>query len=134
MSLKFLTLIALFFFVGLTLADNDRDNNCNTQNVNLCTNANSECIGLATTDADRCECVTGYGECLLNIGCDPEDDGGGDGDDRGNAKNEFRNIGNFCITYSCGSPACSLASSGYSLVTNLGVVTLSVATALVTFA
>lgn len=134
MSLKLLSVIALILFIGSAFADNDRDNNCNTQNVNLCTNSNSECIGLATDDGARCQCVQGYAECLLTIGCDVDDDSGGDGNNRGNAKNEFQNIRNFCITYSCGgTAACNLASSASSLVANLGVVTLAVATALVTF-
>lgn len=139
---KVLALIGIFCLVGAFA-----QNSCSRSNVDACTTANSLCLSQSGQEGgnpvepapepvapppvepvkDRCTCTQIYGECLLNLGCDPADTEGGDDNDPGNATNEFRNVLTSCSTYGCGTggvcsifvPPVGAPSSATTLVTGI---------------
>lgn len=101
MSPKFIVIFGLFLVLGSAYAQ------CNRGNISACTAANTQCLSLSGQHdfvTSRCDCTEAYGQCLLNIRCDPTDtEGDWDNDDPGNAINEFRAISASCTAFGCGT-------------------------------
>lgn len=75
--------------------------NCVTSSISACTNSNVQCINDAPSDPDKCVCIRSYAVCLEDLGCDPDEQEGGEGHNPGNANGQFDAIRQSCISYSC---------------------------------
>lgn len=123
MNPKFIVVLGLLLLAGSAFA-----RNCNRGNISACTAANTQCMALSGQHdytTNRCDCLQGYGQCLMNVGCDPSSTDTDNDDSPGNAVGEFRSIVSSCNAYGCGAggicsifvPPVGAPSSATSLIT-----------------
>lgn len=100
MSPKFIVILGILFLAGSAFA------RCDRGSINACSSSNTQCLALSgQTDnlTNRCDCLQAYGQCLINVGCDPSSNNTDNDDSPGNAINEFRSILTSCSTFGCGA-------------------------------